>query len=72
MFIRKRHLKSVLNFFVVLIVALVGFTKVISPIGLFLVVPSLMWLAYTLSNALLSDLLYGETMGCSEKSIYKD
>ncbi len=72
MFIRKKHLKSVLNSFIVLSVALVGFTKVTSAIGLFLGVPSLMWLTYTLSNALLSDLLFGETMGCSEKSIYKD
>ena len=69
---RKKTLKSVLNTIVVLFVASVGFIKVNTSLGYFLGVPLLTLLAYVLSNAMFTDLLFGETLGCSEKSIYKD
>ncbi len=70
--IQRNNLKSIINFVVVLIVALVGFIKVKTPLGYLIGVPALSWLAYLLSNAICSDLIFGETIGCSEKSIYKD
>tara|TARA_B100001029_G_C14780137_1_gene296055 strand:- start:184 stop:405 length:222 start_codon:yes stop_codon:yes gene_type:complete len=70
--IRRNNLKSIINFFVVLIVSLMGFIKVKTPLGYFIGVPALSWLAYLLSNAMCCDLIFGETTGCSKKSIYKD
>tara|TARA_Y100001968_G_scaffold36908_1_gene28325 strand:+ start:407 stop:562 length:156 start_codon:yes stop_codon:yes gene_type:complete len=50
----------------------VGFIKVKTPLGYLIGVPTISWLAYLLSNATCSDLILGETTGCSEKSIFKD
>ena len=72
MYLRKKLLKAILNLIVVLIVAFVGLIKVKTPMGFLLGVPALTWLAYILSNAMFTDLLFGETLGCSEKSIFKD
>ena len=69
---RRKKLKSIINLAVILVVAIVGFIKVKSVLGYLIGVPTLTWLAYLLSNAICSDLIFGETTGCSEKSIYKD
>ena len=70
--IRKRNLKSSINFIVVLIFALAGFIKVKHPLSYFVGIPLLSWVVYLLTNALFTDLLFGETLGCSKKTIYKE
>ena len=71
MTIWKNNLKSIINFVVVLLFALVGFIKVKHPFSYLVGVPVCSWVVYLLSNAMCTDLLFGETFGCSEKSIYK-
>ena len=68
----RKAIKSIINFFVVLIFALFGFIKVKHPFSYFLAVPFLSWVVYLLINAMCTDLLFGETLGCSKKSIYKE
>ncbi len=68
----RKTIKSIINFFVVLIFALFGFIKVKHPFSYFLAVPFLSWVVYLLINAMCTDLLFGETLGCSKKSIYKE
>tara|TARA_Y100001968_G_C19372057_1_gene725619 strand:+ start:729 stop:914 length:186 start_codon:yes stop_codon:yes gene_type:complete len=58
--IRKKTLKSILNLIVVLIVALLGFIKVKHPLSYFLGVPVCTWIAYLLSDAMWTDLIFGE------------
>ena len=70
--IRKKNLRSIINFVVVLIVAISGFIKVKHPLSYFFGVPAFSWVVYLLTNAMCTDLFFGETLGCSEKSIYKD
>ena len=70
--IRKNILKSLISFFVSLIVALLGFIKFKHPFAYFVGVPGVTWVVYLLTNAACSDLLFGETSDCLEKSIYKD
>ena len=68
----RKTIKSIINFSVVLMFALVGFIKVKHPFSYFLAVPFLSWVVYLLINAMCTDLLFGETLGCSKKSIYKE
>ena len=68
----RKTIKSIINFFVVLIFALFGFIKVKHPFSYFVAVPFLSWVVYLLINAMCTDLLFGETLGCSKKSIYKE
>ena len=68
----RKTIKSIINFFVVLIFAIFGFIKVKHPFSYFLAVPFLSWVVYLLINAMCTDLLIGETLGCSKKSIYKE
>ena len=70
--LRRNKLKSMINLVVVLIFALVGFIKVKHPFSYLIGVPVCSWVVYLLINAMCTDLLFGETLGCSEKSIYKD
>ncbi len=72
MHIPKQNLKRIINLSVVLIVAIFGFIKVKHPFSYLVGVPISSWVAYLLCNAMCTDLLFGETLGCSEKSIYKD
>ena len=58
--IQKNNLKSIINFAVVLIVALVGVIKVTHPLSYFFGVPACSWLAYLLSDAICTDLIFGE------------
>ena len=60
MHIRRNELKSIINLIVVLIVALVGFIKVKHPLSYLLGVPACTWLAYLLSDAICTDLIFGE------------
>jgi len=60
MHIRRNALKSIINLIVVLIVALVGFIKVKHPLSYLLGVPACTWLAYLLSDAICTDLIFGE------------
>ena len=70
--IRKKNIKSIINLVVVLVVALIGFIKVKHPFSYLVGVPVFSWVVYLLTNAFCTDLLFGETLGCSEKNIYKD
>ena len=70
--IQRNKLKSTINFIVVFGVALFGFIKVKHPFSYLVGVPVFSWVVYLLTNAMCTDLLFGETLGCSEKSIYKD
>ncbi len=49
-----------MNIFVVLNVPFVGFDKVEHPLSYFIGVPICTWVAYLLSNAFCSDLIFGE------------
>ena len=60
---RKKALKSILNLIVVLIVTLVGFIKVKHPLSYFIGVPVCSWITYLLSNAMWTDLIFGEKFG---------
>ena len=60
MHIRRNTLKSIINLIVVLIVALVGFIKVKHPLSYLLGVPACTWIAYLLSDAICTDLIFGE------------
>ena len=70
--IQKKTLKRIINFIVVLIVAIVGYIKVKHPFSYLIGVPVTSWVVYLLCNAMCTDILFGETLGCSEKSIYKE
>ena len=70
--IRRNSLKSIINLVVVLGFALAGFIKVKHPFSYLVGVPVCSWVVYLLCNAMFTDILYGETLGCSEKSIYKE
>ena len=72
MHITRRKLKRTINLIVVLFVATVGFIKVKHPFSYLVGVPVVSWVVYLLSNAMCTDILFGETLGCSEKSIYKE
>ena len=72
MHIRKNKLKRFINLFVVILFALVGFVKVKHPFSYLVGVPVCSWVVFLLTNAMCTDLLFGETLGCSEKSLYKD
>ena len=69
---RKKKLTSILSFIVALFVAIVGFIEVNTILAYLFGVPLLTCLAYLLSNAMFSDLILGETIDCTDKSIYKD
>ena len=68
----KKNIKTIISFFVALIVALVGFIKFKHPFSYLVGVPVISWVVYLLTNAMCSDLLFGETTDCLEKSIHKD
>jgi hypothetical protein len=70
--IPRKALKRIINLIVVLTVATVGFIKVKHPFSYILGVPFASWIVYLLCNAMCTDILFGETFGCSEKSIYKE
>tara|TARA_B100000965_G_C19122279_1_gene553792 strand:- start:314 stop:541 length:228 start_codon:yes stop_codon:yes gene_type:complete len=72
MYTRQNKLKTIINLLVVVFVSFVGFLKVKTLLGYLIGVPTISWIAYLLSNAMCSDLIFGETTGCSEKSIFKD
>ena len=65
--ITKKALKSILNLIIVLIVALAGFIKVKNPLSYLIGVPACSWIAFVLSNAMWTDLLFGEKYGTKEK-----
>ena len=58
--IQKKRLKGIINFIVVLIVALIGFIKVKHPFSYLIGVPICSWLAYLFSDAICTDLIFGE------------
>ena len=70
--LKRKNLKRIINFIVVLFVATIGFIKVKHPFSYLVGVPVASWVVYLLCNAMCTDILFGETLGCSEKSIYKD
>ena len=72
MHITRKNLKRIINLIVVLFFATVGFIKVNHPFSYLVGVPVASWVVYLLCNAMCTDILFGETLGCSEKSIYKD
>ena len=64
---RKNALRAILNMIIVLNVALVGFIKVTHPLSYLIGVPVFTWVVYLLSNALFTDLLFGERYGARNK-----
>tara|TARA_Y100000589_G_C26727970_1_gene456504 strand:- start:314 stop:538 length:225 start_codon:yes stop_codon:yes gene_type:complete len=70
--ITRKGLKRIINLVVVLFVATVGFIRVKHPLSYLVGVPATSWIVYILCNAMCTDILFGETLGCSEKSIYKE
>ena len=72
MHIPRKALKRIINLIVVLTVATVGFIKVNHPFSYIVGVPVASWVVYLLCNAMCTDMLFGETFGCSEESIYKE
>ena len=52
---------------IVLFVATIGFIKVKHPFSYLVGVPVASWVVYLLCNAMCTDILFGETLGCSEK-----
>ena len=67
MYIRKNKLKTIINLIVVLIFALVGFIKVKHPFSYLVGVPVCSWVIYLLSNAMCTDLLFGEKYGAKDE-----
>ena len=72
MHITRKDLKRIINLTVVLLVATLGFIKVKHPFSYLVGVPVASWVVYLLCNAMCTDILFGETLGCSKKSIYKE
>ena len=70
--ITRKNIKRIINLTIVLLVATVGFTKVKHPFSYLVGVPVATWVVYLLCNAMCTDILFGEKLGCSEKSIYKE
>ena len=68
----RKNLKRIINLIVVLFVATIGFIKVKHPFSYLVGVPVTSWIVYLLCNAMCTDILFGETLGCSKKSIYKE
>ena len=70
--ITRKVLKRIINLIVVLFVATVGIIRVKHPFSYLVGVPATSWVVYLLCNAMCTDILFGEKLGCSEKSIYKE
>lgn len=70
--ITRKNLKRIINLIVVLSVASVGLIRVKHPLSYLVGVPVASWVVYLLCNAMCTDILFGETLGCTEKSIYKE
>ena len=70
--ITRTNLTRIINLIVVLIVAIVGFIKVKHPFSYLVGVPVASWVVYLLCNAMCTDILFGETIGSSKESIYKE
>jgi len=64
---RKKALRSILNLIVVLTVALVGFNKVTHPVSYLIGIPVCVCFAYLLSNAMWTDLIFGEKYGAKDE-----
>ncbi len=64
---QKKTLKAILNLIVVLTVAIVGLIKVKHPLSYWIGVPAFTWVVYLLSNAMFTDLLFGEKYGAKDK-----
>ena len=67
MTVRKKKLKSIINFVVVSIFALAGFIKVKHPLSYFIGVPICSWIVYLLTNAICTDILLGEKYGAKDE-----
>ena len=65
--IPRKILKRIINLIVVLIVAIVGFIKVKHPFSYLVGVPVASWVVYLLSNAMCTDLLFGEKYGARDE-----
>tara|TARA_B100000214_G_scaffold339557_1_gene285416 strand:- start:298 stop:483 length:186 start_codon:yes stop_codon:yes gene_type:complete len=58
--ISRNKLKSIINLIVVMTVALVGYINVKHPLSYFFGVPACTWISYLLSDAICTDLIFGE------------
>ena len=65
--IQRNYLKSIINLVVVLVFALIGFIKVKHPFSYWVGVPVCSWVVYLLSNAMCTDLLFGEKYGARDE-----
>jgi len=64
---RKNILKLIINFFVVFIFAFFGFIKVKHPFSYLIGVPICSWVVYLLTNAMCTDLIFGEKYGAKDE-----
>ena len=64
---RKNILKLIINLFVVIIFAFVGFTNVKHPFSYLIGVPICSWVVYLLTNAICTDLIFGEKYGAKDE-----
>ena len=64
---RKNTLKSIINLFVVITFSLVGFIKVKHPFSYLIGVPVCSWVVYLLTNAICTDLIFGEKYGAKDE-----
>ena len=64
---RKNILKLIINLFVVIIFALVGFIKVKHPFSYLIGVPICSWVVYLLTNAICTDLILGAKDGAKDE-----
>ena len=65
--IRRNSLKSIINLVVVLGFAIAGFIKVNHPFSYLVGVLVCSWVVYLLSNAMCTDLLFGEKYGTKDE-----
>tara|TARA_B100000579_G_scaffold120595_1_gene97035 strand:+ start:168 stop:371 length:204 start_codon:yes stop_codon:yes gene_type:complete len=65
--IHRNSLKSIINLVVVFGFALAGFIKVNHPLSYLVGVPVCSWVVYLLSNAMCTDLLFGEKYGTKDE-----
>ena len=64
---RKNILKLIINFVVVVIFAFFGFTKVKHLFSYLIGVPICSWVVYLLTNAICTDLIFGERYGAKDE-----
>ena len=63
----RKTIQSIISFIVALIVAVIGFIKFKHPFSYLVGVPVISWVVYLLTNAMCTDLLFGEKYGAKDE-----